>query len=230
MRKIIYLFISLILSNSSASAEGCPDFFRFVDFGLETPDGALRGGPTYRAEGFDGRALLIRELTVCSDVRDLASDGHGNPIPIVTSINYDPDITGLDLKELRLTVSEDITSEAEQNAAEHRTNLASQSAIIMRGSHYLCASLEIPDGISCQFISPVGGNIALVVYCDPFECRIPMLALNEKVSAVVTWLPSEASQMDHETAILEMAEKVQQAHDFLAPLSSWKPNFTRLNP
>lgn len=230
MHKIIFVFISLILSNSPASAEGCPDFFRFVDFGLDTPDGALRGGPTYRAESFDGHALMIQELTVCNDVRDLASDGHGNPIPIVTSVHYDPDITSLDLKELRLTVLEDIASEAEQNAAEHRAKLESQSAIIMRGPDYLCASLEKPDGISCQFMSPVGGSIALVVYCDPFECRIQVLALNEKVIAVVTWLPSETSLRDHEAATLEMAEKVQQVHDFLAPLSSWKPNFTRLDP
>lgn len=230
VRKIILVFISLILFKGQASAEGCPDFFRFVDFGLETQDGTIRGGPTYRAEGVDGQALLIRELSVCRDVRDVALDGRGNPIPVVTSVNYDPENTGMDLIELRLTVVEDIVSEAEHNAAEHRTRLERQVAIIRRGPDYLCASLEEPNKISCQFKSPFGGNLALVVYCDPLECRMPVLALNEKVIAIATWLPSKASLKDHEAAALEIADKVQQVHDFLAPLSSWNADFTRLDP
>lgn len=230
MRKIIFVFVSLILSNGQAYAEGCPDFFRFVDFGLETPDGTIRGGPTYRAEGFEGQALLIRELAVCGEVRDVAVDGHGNPIPVVTSVTYDPKMTGVDLTELRLTVVDDMVSEAERNAVEHRARLGRQTTTTRRGPDFLCASLEELGAVSCQFMSPFGGNLALVVYCDGMECRMPVLALNERVIAAATWVPSHASRNNHVSAASEIADKVQQVHDFLAPLSSWTPDFTGLDP
>ena len=227
--KIILVVASMILLTPQARAEGCPDFFRFVDFGLETPDGTTRGGPTYRAESFDGQALLIRERTICRDVRDVARDGRGNPIPIVKSINYDPEKTGVDLKELRLQVVDDIASEAEQNAADHLARLENQTVVVRRGSDYLCVSLEEAHEISCQLVSPFGSNLALVVYCDLLECRMPALALNEKTIAVASWLPSQASQSDHEAAVSEILGKVQQIHGFLEPLSSWRPDFTRFD-
>lgn len=230
MRKSIYFSAALMLLNTPVSAEGCPEFFRFVDFGLETPDGPIRGGPTYRAESFEGQALLIRDLTLCQDARDLATDGHGNPIPLVTSVNYDPETTGLDLKDLRLTVLQDIAPVAEENAAQHRARLENQSAVITRGPDYLCASLPEPEGISCQFVSPFGGNLPLVVHCAGLDCRIPVFALNEKVAAVASWQLAGPSPRDQEAAVLEMAEKLAQVHEFLAPLSSWKPNFSRLDP
>lgn len=229
MHKIMGPLILLILFGAGARAESCPDFFRFVDFGLDTPDGTTRGGPTYRAESFEGQGLLIRDRTTCRTVPNLASDGHGNPIPVVTSVEYDPDKTGIDLSELRLTSVDDVVSETEQSAAAHRARLEHQNVTIERGSEYLCASLQDRKSISCQFISPVGGNLALVVHCDPSACTLPMLALNEKVVAVAKWRPSQASVVDHQTAISEMAGKVQKIHDFLDPLSSWRPDFTRVD-
>jgi len=229
MRTIILVLASLVFYCGQASADACPDFFRFVDFGLDTPDGVTRGGPTYRAESFDGQALAIAELTVCRDALNLAVDGRGNPIPVVASINYAPEKTGIDLKELRLTGVDDVALQAEGNADDHRARLDRKTAVKSRGPDYLCARLEEPNEISCQFVSPFGGNLALVIYCDPSACRMPVLALNEKVIATAVWQPSEASLRDQEAAPLEIGDKVQQIHDFLAPLSSWKPRFTRLD-
>lgn len=230
MRILLLFLASLMISSGHARAEGCPDFFRFVDFGLDTPDGAMRGGPTYRAEGFDGQALLIRDLTVCRDVRSVAVDGHGNPIPIVESVHYNPEFAGVDLKDLRLIAVDDIAAVAERNAAEHRARLTRDTMETRRGPDYLCASQKLPNAISCQFVSPFGGNLPLVVYCDPVSCRMPSLAVNEKVIADVNWLPSDAMATDHDAMVLEMADKVQQVHDFLAPLSSWTPDFKRFDP
>jgi hypothetical protein len=210
-----------ILFNSQASAEKCPDFFRFVDFGLEAADGTVtRGGPTFRAESFDGQALLIRELSVCRGVRDLAVDGRGNPVPVVASVNYNPEGTGIDMKELRLMLVDDLASETERGAAAHRAKLERPGAFVTRGSNYLCASLKGSDKISCQLTSPFGGNFALVVYCDALECKMPVLAVKENVIAVSTWLRSKASPGDHKALASEIVEKIQKVHGFLAPLSS----------
>jgi len=221
MRKIIVTCFLMILFISPARAEGCPDFFRFVDFGSEAPDGTIhRGGPTYRAESLGGEALLIRELTVCRRLANLAVDGRGNPIPVVTSIDYDPEKTAIGLTELRLASVEDVVSETERNAARHRETLDQSLAAITQGSSFLCARLSAAATVSCQLISPFGGNLALVVYCEPTECRMPGLAVKAHVIATAAWRPSQDTWSDTEALASEIAGKVQQVHDFLAPLSS----------
>ncbi|WP_394690077.1 hypothetical protein [Hoeflea sp.] len=221
MRRIIFTSLMLMLFGTQARAQDCPDFFRFVDFGLEAPDGTMhRGGATYRAEGFDGQALLIRELTICRDVRNLAVDGRGNPIPVVTSVNYSPQQTGIDLLELRLAAVDDIASETERNASAHRARLDQPDVVTTQGLDYLCASLKRADTFSCQFVSPFGGNLALVVYCTPSECRMPVLAVKDNIAVAASWRPSGAAIGDPKTWASEIGDKVQQVHDFLAPLSS----------
>lgn len=221
MRTIIFTSLLLMLFGTQASAQDCPDFFRFVDFGLEAPDGTIhRGGATYRAEGFDGQALVIRELTICRDVRELAVDGRGNPIPVVTSINYSPEKTGIDLTELRLAAVDDIASETERNASGYRARLDQPDVVTTQGSDHLCASLKRADTFSCQLVSPFGGNLPLVVHCTPSECRLPVLAVKQNIAAAASWRPSEAAMKDPEAWASEIVERVQQLHDFLAPLSS----------
>jgi hypothetical protein len=221
VRTIIFTSLLLMFFNAQANAQNCPEFFRFVDFGLEAPDGTIhRGGPTYRAEGFDGQALLIRDLTVCREVRNLAIDGRGNPIPVVTSINYSPEKTGIDLKELRLTIVEDVAAETERTASGHRARLERSNVVATRGPDRLCASLEGSDAFSCQLVSPFGGNLALVVYCTPLECRMPALVVKANIVAQASWVPSEAAIKSPELWAMEIADRVQEIHDFLAPLSS----------
>lgn len=227
MHKVISTFFLLAFFSGQAQAESCPAFFRFVDFGIETPDGVVhRGGPTYRAQGFAGQPLLITQRTACRQVRDVAIDGRGNPIPVVTSINYAPAATGMNINELRLMVVDDAALLAEDNAVAHRARLESLESLesidgaITRGPNYLCASLMDPITISCQLTQPFGGNLALVVYCDPLECRMSVFAVRENIIAIASWQPSEASFGDPNTAAQEIARMVQQVHGFLAPLSS----------
>lgn len=221
MRKIIVTCFLMILLNFPAQAESCPDFFRFVDFGSEAPDGTLhRGGPTYRAESFGGEALVIRDRTVCRRVANLAVDGRGNPIPVVTSIDYDPEKTTIGLTELRLSSVQDVVLETERNAARHRETLDQTGATITQGSSFLCARLSAAATVSCQLISPFGRNLALVVYCEPMQCRMPGLAVKAHVVATAAWRPSRDAWSDTEALASEITEKVQQVHDFLAPLSS----------
>lgn len=221
MRTIIFTSLLLLFFNAQAKAQDCPAFFRFVDFGLEAPDGTLhRGGPTYRAEGFDGQALLIRDLTVCTKVPNLAVDGHGNPIPVVTSVNYRPEQTGAELLELHLMTVEDVALETERKARDHRARLEQPDAVATRGPDRLCASLEVSDAFSCQLVSPFGGNLALVVYCTPLQCRMPALVVKANIIAAATWSPSPTAAKDAEAWASEIVDRVQQIHDFLAPLSS----------
>tara|TARA_R110002020_G_scaffold86758_2_gene214201 strand:+ start:5766 stop:6431 length:666 start_codon:yes stop_codon:yes gene_type:complete len=221
MRKIIVTCFLMILLNSPAQAESCPDFYRFVDFGSEAPDGTIRrGGPTYRAESLGGEALLIRDRTVCRRVADLAVDGRGNPIPVVARIDYDPIKTAIDLTELRLASVEDVVSATERSAARHRDTLDRSDAAINQGSSFLCARLSAAASVSCQLISPFGHNLALVVYCEPIECRMPALAVKAQVIATAAWRPSRELWSDPWALASEIAGKVQQIHDFLAPLSS----------
>lgn len=221
MHKIILTWLLLIVFNSQASAEDCPDFYRFVDFGLQAPDGTIhRGGATFRAESFDGVGLLMRDRSICREVRELAVDGRGNPIPVVSSVNYSPEMTGMDLQELRLSSVDDVAAETERNAAEHRAKLDQPGAVITPGPNYLCASPAGSDTVSCQLVSPFGGPLAPVVYCSRLECRMNALAVKENVIAAAIWRPSEAALQDREAMALEITDRVQQIHDFLAPLSS----------
>lgn len=221
MRTIIFTSLLLIFMNSQARAGDCPDFYRFVDFGLEATDGTIhRGGPTYRAEGFDGQALLIRELTECRQVRDLSVDGRGNPVPVVTSVNYNPERTGIELEELRLEAVSDVVEETERAAAEHRSRLEENDAVVTNGSTYLCASSQGSGRFSCQLVSPFGGNLALVVYCTRSDCKVPALAVKANIVVQASWIPSDAATKDPELWAMEIADRVQEIHDFLAPLSS----------
>lgn len=221
MRTIIFTSLLLIFMNSQARAGDCPGFYRFVDFGLEAADGTIhRGGPTYRAEGFDGQALLIRDLTLCRQVRDLSVDGRGNPVPVVESVNYDPEKTGIDLKELRLKTVSDIVAETERAAAEHRSRLEQDGSVVTTGATYLCAGLSGPDDLSCQLVSPFGGNLALVVYCTRVECRVPALAVKANIIAQAVWVPSEAAVKSPAALASEIAERLGQIHGFLNPLSA----------
>jgi hypothetical protein len=221
VRTIIFTSLLLIFLNSQARAADCPDFFRFVDFGLEAADGTIhRGGQTYRAEGFDGQALLIRELTECRKLRDLSVDGRGNPVPVVTSISYDPEKSGIELEELRLKAVSDVVAETERAAAEHRSRLEESDAVVTNGATYLCASSQNLDSFSCQLVSPFGGNLALVAYCTRSDCTVSALAVKANIVAQASWVPSEAAIKSPELWAMEIADRVQEIHDFLAPLSS----------
>ena len=211
----------LIFCASQASAQNCPDFFRFVDFGLEGRDGAIsRGGPIFRAESLSGQPLLLRDRTECLGVREVSVDGRGNPIPVVTSIQYSPEKTNIDLTELRVAVVDDTETAAEKNARIHRAGLKQSDTEITRGANFFCASFKESLEMSCQLESPYPGNIALVVYCDALQCTMPVLAIDEQILVSAVWASGGSFLSDPATAGPDIFDKIQRIHDFLGPLSS----------
>lgn len=220
MRKTIATLL-LMLCATAASADDCPDFYRFVDFGIEGGDGVIyRGGPVLRAESFAGDPILLNAQTKCLPVRDISADGHGNPIPVVTAVNYDPAQTDIDLSDLRVMIAQDAEAMAEKNASAHRATLENADAMVTQGEDFLCARSKGSDDLSCQLVSPYPGNIALVVYCDASHCRMPALAITERLVVAAVWDSNADIVSAPETAGPLIIGKVQQIHDFLDPLSS----------
>ena len=208
-----------ILCASQANAQTCPDFYRFIDFGTKANDGVTyRGGLVLRAEGFDGKELLLTDQTKCTSVPEVAKDGHGNPIPVVQSINYKPQVTGIDIKELRVSKTDDTEALAKENASLHQERIKKSDIKLARGSDFLCARLE--EEFSCQQFSPYPGNIPLVIYCNTNQCTMPVLAINEKIMVSASWTFNKALMDKPESANTEISKKIQQIHDFLKPLSA----------
>ncbi|WP_341367070.1 hypothetical protein [Yoonia sp. BS5-3] len=217
--KATLLIILFCAAPLPALAEDCPDYYRFVDFGQKGADGVTyRGGPILRAESLAGSPLLIDGQTQCVTVPSRASDGHGNPIPVVTSITYDPARTGLDLTELRISHSDNAATAASQSADLHRAILAAGHAVQTRGPDYLCAADIASRAFSCQVASPYDSAYDLVIYCDETGCRAPAIALQNDLVATVGWPamtgPDPAPQSSAETLITQVQELVS----FLATL------------
>jgi hypothetical protein len=206
----------LLFCASVASAQSCPDFYRFVDFGLTGSDGVTyRGGVVLRAEGFDGAPLLLTDQTVCRDVRDLAVDGRGNPIPVVTAIRYDPQVAGVDVAELGVALFEDTAAAADENAAAHMVKLADADVILKRGDDFLCATLQ--GRLSCQVQPPFPNQAPVVAYCEKGLCQMPVIAINEYLAVNAVW----NSDVAEPAAIgADASQKARQIHDFLVPLSA----------
>ena len=210
---------AFIMCASHVSAQNCPDFFRFVDFGLEGRDGQVyRGGTILRAENFGGQPLLIAARTECLEVQETSKDGPGNPIPVVTGINYDPEKIEVTLTELRVFSAIDTVVVADDAASTHLAKLDQTDAIITSGRDFLCASQKETDFLSCQFVSPYPGSAVLVVYCDASECKMPSLAMNEQLVISASWAHRGGSQV--EATSKDILQKIQQIHDFLDPLTS----------
>ena len=217
----IVSLICLMGSTTASNAQTCPDYYRFVDFGLEDKSGVTyRGGTLLRAEGFSAEALLLENLTKCLEVRDLAKDGHGNPIPVVKSINYIPEITGAELSTLRVSRVKDAKTIANKNAETHLANVENAENITTKGENFLCVSSKTADTISCQLVSPYAGNISLVVYCNAKTCDMSVLAINKELMVSATWNSSDAILKEPLGVGSQSVAKAQQIHDFLKPLSA----------
>lgn len=198
------------------SAQGCPDFFRFVDFGLEDRNGVFsRGGPLLRAESLGGTPLLLRDQTTCREVRDIASDGHGNPIPVVTGVSYDPARVQLGLSALHVRFAADTGESTQAAVRTHQDRLARADVRVIRGERFLCAQAGSVDQISCQLVSPYPGNRALVVYCEDGACSLPALAMNDRMQISANW---ERTAQDPEKVAAQMMRMVAGIHAFLEPL------------
>lgn len=221
---IAIIFISLVSVLSfvtPSNAQTCPDYYRFVDFGLEDDSGVMyRGGTLLRAEGFSAEALLLENLTQCLKVRDLAKDGHGNPIPVVKSIHYIPEIISAELSELQVSRVKDTEVLADKNITKHSTYLRDPDTITTKGENYVCATVTTKKLLSCQLASPYPGNINLVVYCNAAKCDMPVFAINKELMISASWRTNDSLLRDPKKAGSQSVAKAQQIYDFLKPLSA----------
>jgi hypothetical protein len=218
------ILLVLLFSSSVTSAASCPEFFRFVDFGQIGNDGVVyRSGSFFRAEDFDGSALLDRQHTECIEVSEANTDGHGYSIPVVTSINYNPVKAKLDVLELRVSRWADTHLAAEDNAVIHRQRLDQSDVKLTQGEDFLCVHISADDALSCQVVSPYEGNHALVVYCDSLLCEMPVMAVNEYLSVSAKWSLKLADVQGEDSAGTEVVRKIAQIHGFLKPITSLNP-------
>lgn len=214
-------FIMFVFCYSQASAQNCPDFYRFVDFGLEGNDSKIyRGGINIRAESFDGHPLLIPEKTKCRVLREISKDGHGNPIPVVTSVNYNPARMDFEVQELKVSYVSDTAVPAKENANAHQKRIKSSGSKTTKGSDFLCVSFEGQHDLSCQLVSPYSGNTPLVVHCDTTKCTLPVLAIDKRLQASAVWTIEKALLDKPDAAGKKISNMIQKIHNFLKPLSA----------
>lgn len=199
-----------------AAAE-CPDFYRFVDFGLQDADGTLyRGGPVFRAEDFDGTPLLFTRSTICADVADLAKDGRGNPIPVVTRIAYDRRETDPALGWIEVAASADAIAVANSFAGLHQDRLGQDGITQVRGDNYLCAVASVVN-LSCQIASPYPNDAPVVVYCEDGQCLTFGMAMTDRLLIAASWpMGVQSAQWQAE----DIAARISGIAAFLAPISS----------
>ena len=202
----------LALLAHPASAEACPPKYRFVDFGMEGPDGVVRrGGTIFRAFNSNGTSLLRPARTICRTVEEMAKDGRGLRIPVVTAIAVDLDVAGIDVTDLRMSVLDDPFAAAEANAALHRDRLHQPNAVITRGPTFLCASVSDDDAVSCQMVSPYENNAALVIYCAAETCEIPLLVRDDQLGISALW-PRTATTTEGLAG--EISQMIQRIYGF----------------
>jgi hypothetical protein len=220
MFRLLCLLIFAAVS-APLHAQVCPDFFRFVDFGQLDRDGEIhRGGAVFRAESFEGEPLLREDGTDCLPVSDLAKDGPGNPVPVVSLIAYDPTKIGLDLEHLTVAKISNPAEAAVSDASAHLATLEQSDTVQHQGSHFLCARQLDASQMSCQIRSPFGGNQPLVVYCDKAICKMAFMVMNDDLIASATWRPERPNFADLEDAANDIDAKIRGIHAFLTPLSS----------
>lgn len=220
MLKLVYLLAILVFAGP-LRAQDCPDFFRFVDFGQLDRSGEIhRGGTVLRAESFEGETLLRPDGTFCLPVSDLAKDGPGNPVPVVSLIEYDPKKTGSALTSLLVARNSNPANAAALDARAHLATLDQVGTVIHQGSQFLCAHRQNASTMSCQIVSPFGGNLPLVVYCDRIFCSMAFMVMNDHLAASASWRTDHLNFAELESTALDVYAKVQSIHAFLSPLSS----------
>jgi hypothetical protein len=212
MYKIAALFI-LTAFGGQASAQDCPDRYRFVDFGLQDREGVIRrGGTIFRAFDGQGAHLLVLGSSICLDVPEVATDGRALPIPVVSSVEIDLEKAPDGLTGLRVKTVKDVAATAQANATRHLAMLSQPGTITTRGESFLCASTVEGPYLSCQLLSPYGGNAPLVVYCDSEVCTMPVLVRDKQLVIEASWPRLE---LDPEAVSLAISGRVQRIHGFL---------------
>ena len=162
---------------------------------------------------------MYLDKTVCIDVPENGTDGHGYTIPVVESIIYKPETSLSNLSEFRLRAVDDTMVAATSSIEQHRENLQNDSSTITRGENSLCVSSNA-GSLSCQIVSPYPGNVPLVVYCSEANCKMPALAINKQLLISASWQLKLANKNDDTEAATAMLDMAKQISEFLEPLSA----------
>jgi len=199
-----------------AMAAPCPDYFRFVDFGTPDAAGAItRGGPIFRIVQ-DGRSLLARDDTSCIDVGPLFTDGHAQPIPVVNTIGYLPDLVDPGLADVSVTrVTGAAQRMSQANAMVHQTAKTSGQADIAKGADFVCVSVAyaFTKTVSCEAQNPFRPDLPVVVYCNGGSCRANVIAIDDDLIINADWTEQGATAGDAGATASAMIASI---HDFIA--------------
>lgn len=181
-----------------AAAQTCPDFFRFVDFGIVGYGGSVeRGGTMFRMEK-DGTPTYQNGSGVCRDVASLLTDGRGQKIPVVDKVGYLPELVAPQLTQLSaMRALRPASRMAEENAFAHQSAQALPDAERVTGADHLCirSADTRTQTISCEVVNPFDPAYPLVIYCDALTCTMPVLAIDDVIILTADWERSPGASL-----------------------------------
>jgi hypothetical protein len=209
--------LSLSLLGGAAAAQSCPGYFRFVDFGISEPSGALiRGGTVFRVE-VDGAIVLKDGSGLCRDVEPVFRDGRNHPIPVVDAFGYIPELVASHLTDMTVTRAwEQPENLAQENARPHRSALDMAGAQIMIGTDFLCVGPARTDTrtVSCELVNPFDRTFPLVIYCSAGACQMPVLAVDDTIILGAAWMFPEHAPIESIGKVA--SETVRAIHVFIS--------------
>lgn len=209
----------LLLCAGQVAAFDCPDYYRFVDFGLEDSTGTLNaGGPRVRVEGFDGIGLLKWETATCLDLPFMRRDGFGNIIPVVEGITFDRGVLPVAVFALHLRRQPDIAARAEGSAAPHRTQVAAPQAKVTQGEAFLCVQWGNGRNVSCQFPALDRENLPLIVICGSEVCDLPVLHVGSGLEISATWPAPDDVVANPQSVAPQLYQRVRDIKAFIDTL------------
>ncbi|AXI47702.1 hypothetical protein C1J03_17825 [Sulfitobacter sp. SK012] len=194
----VYVLAACLWINH-AQAQSCPEYFRFVDFGAITADGSLlRGGPTFKVKR-DGEPLFESGSVACTDIEPVFTDGHNQPIPLVTALSYSsnlvaPEMTNLNIKRLSATSAK----LAQEPLEGHRIARSAAGNSATQGADFLCVHVDLSPSqtISCEVVSPFDTTLSFIVACNDTACAMSGMAIEKAVNISAGWTISGTATLE----------------------------------
>lgn len=207
---------AICVSAGNVRAQSCPEYFRFVDFGLMDADEKLHsGGATFKVKR-EGMPLFENGSVVCRDIAPVFTDGHNQPIPLVTSFKYEPTLVARNLTDLSITrATNTLVNDVPTVAQRHRKARNKAGVDVMKGSDFLCVTGEAasPRTISCEVVNPFDTTTSFFVACTGKTCAMSGMAIDDAIMVSGGWSSSEnASEKATGEVASEIAGKI---HTFI---------------
>jgi hypothetical protein len=218
---ICCLILATCFSSGQAQAQNCPEYFRFVDFGVSRADGSIHpGGPTFKVKR-DGKPLFESGSVACRDIVPVFTDGHNQPIPLVTTFSYAPSLVASNMTSLSLTRTPNTSAtDALVVVQRHRTIRNEADAAIINGADFLCASgaPSSAQTISCEVVNPFEATLSFIVSCDGATCAMSAMAIDDAVHISANW--SNTAPVSAKTTGEVASEMAAKIHAFIKDKSA----------